>query len=94
MGYLIASWTEYVEIGRDNKWKSPPDKQESWIRRVLISLKADNKLDNTRSVPASLNVGTLWELFGNQNAPGVSPRAFFEVPSGIEPLYLVLQTSA
>lgn len=38
MGYLIASWTEYVEIRRDNKWKSPPDKQESWIRRVLISL--------------------------------------------------------
>ena len=43
-------------------------------------------LRSGKVVAALLNVGTLWELFGKANASGVSPEAFLEVRSGIEPL--------
>ena len=43
-------------------------------------------LDCSRSGPTSLNVGTMWELFGKANAPEARSEAFLEVRSGIEPL--------
>ena len=40
------------------------------------------------------HVGTKWGHYEKEMPPQTAVGAFSEVPSGIEPLYLVLQTSA